>query len=372
MEEELFGPAEGLHSTFRIMRDELLDTVAQVGGQLGEMRLDAGGRRGPRRGPLPRAGEGGRADRPLGRRPGGGAGAVGGERAARPGRHRRPARGLGRPARWTIGCATRAATRPRCRPRRPRTEPSLDPFIPRRGDGVMLSASDIETYRLCPLKYKFARVFRIPQESTIHQRFGIVLHQVLERFHQYAGAARATSCSSCSRPPGGAAASATPTTSCSSASGRCRRWTSTGSACRDQEGEPEWFERSFSFQLGAHLLRGRVDRVDRLPGRQLRADRLQDRQGQDRGGPAPGHPAVRLPDGRARVVGRRTSAQSYMYVMTGEKVPVAALRGGAGSRAGHGRARSARASCARSSSPRPSQEICSFCDYRIICPAAER
>ena len=27
-EEQLFGPAEGLHSTFRMMRDELLDTVA--------------------------------------------------------------------------------------------------------------------------------------------------------------------------------------------------------------------------------------------------------------------------------------------------------------------------------------------------------
>src|SRR5699024_1663016 len=39
-EEELFGPAEGLHSTFRIMRDELLDTVARVGGRLTEMRLD--------------------------------------------------------------------------------------------------------------------------------------------------------------------------------------------------------------------------------------------------------------------------------------------------------------------------------------------
>ena len=38
-EEELFGPAEGLHSTFRIMRDELLDTVAGR-GRLGEMRLD--------------------------------------------------------------------------------------------------------------------------------------------------------------------------------------------------------------------------------------------------------------------------------------------------------------------------------------------
>ena len=51
----------------------------------------------------------------------------------------------------------------------------------------MLSASDIDTYRICPLKYKFARVFRIPQEPTIHQRFGIVVHQVLERFHQQGG-----------------------------------------------------------------------------------------------------------------------------------------------------------------------------------------
>jgi hypothetical protein len=51
----------------------------------------------------------------------------------------------------------------------------------------MLSASDIDTYRLCPLKYKFARVFRIPQEPTIHQRFGIAIHQVLERWHQSGG-----------------------------------------------------------------------------------------------------------------------------------------------------------------------------------------
>ena len=51
----------------------------------------------------------------------------------------------------------------------------------------MLSASDIDTYRICPLKYKFARVFRIPQEPTIHQRFGIVVHQVLERFHTEGG-----------------------------------------------------------------------------------------------------------------------------------------------------------------------------------------
>ncbi len=47
----------------------------------------------------------------------------------------------------------------------------------------MLSASDIETYRTCPLKYKFARVFRIPSEPTMNQRFGILVHQVLERYH---------------------------------------------------------------------------------------------------------------------------------------------------------------------------------------------
>ena len=39
-EEELFGPAEGLHSTFRMLRDELLDNVSRVGGSLSEMRLD--------------------------------------------------------------------------------------------------------------------------------------------------------------------------------------------------------------------------------------------------------------------------------------------------------------------------------------------
>src|SRR5436309_1194992 len=39
-EDELFGPAEGLHSTFRLLRDELLDSVSRVGGRLNDMRLD--------------------------------------------------------------------------------------------------------------------------------------------------------------------------------------------------------------------------------------------------------------------------------------------------------------------------------------------
>ena len=63
------------------------------------------------------------------------------------------------------------------------TEPGLEAFLPRRGEGLGLSASDIDLYRTCPLKYKFARVFAIPQEPTINQRFGILVHQVLDRYH---------------------------------------------------------------------------------------------------------------------------------------------------------------------------------------------
>src|SRR5205807_552046 len=66
-------------------------------------------------------------------------------------------------------------------------ELSLGPFLPRKGRGLALSASDIETYRSCPLRYKFARVLRIPSEQTLHQRFGIVVHQVLERYHAEGG-----------------------------------------------------------------------------------------------------------------------------------------------------------------------------------------
>ena len=79
--------------------------------------------------------------------------------------------------------ASRADDRARAQALAPREEPSLGPFLPRKGVGLALSASDIETYRSCPLRYKFARVLRIPTEQTLHQRFGIVVHQVLERYH---------------------------------------------------------------------------------------------------------------------------------------------------------------------------------------------
>ena len=39
-EEELFGPAETLHSTYRLLRDELLEGTMRAGGRLGELRFD--------------------------------------------------------------------------------------------------------------------------------------------------------------------------------------------------------------------------------------------------------------------------------------------------------------------------------------------
>ena len=80
----------------------------------------------------------------------------------------------------------RCARRARRRSRRARS-PRSGPFLPRKGVGLALSASDIETYRSCPLRYKFARVLRIPTEPTLDQRFGIVVHQVLERYHSAGG-----------------------------------------------------------------------------------------------------------------------------------------------------------------------------------------
>ena len=39
-EEELFGPAEGLHATYRMLRDEVLEASWRAGAALSEMRLD--------------------------------------------------------------------------------------------------------------------------------------------------------------------------------------------------------------------------------------------------------------------------------------------------------------------------------------------
>ena len=231
----------------------------------------------------------------------------------------------------------------------------------------MLSASDIETYRTCPLKYKFARVFRIPQEPTINQRFGIVVHQVLERFHVggmatvddmhgllEAGWRRGGFGDSDEERQLHAKARTALERYCERWPGRGRR----AGVVRE----------AFSFKLGPHLLRGRVDRVDRLPGRQH--ELIDYKTGR------PKTPAQLRDDVQLAVYALaareawdlEASAQSYHYVLDDEKVPLppAAVdrewvsRDGVHRRRGHPLARGSsrrrptrRARCATSASSAP-------------------
>jgi DNA helicase II / ATP-dependent DNA helicase PcrA len=369
-DEELFGPAEGLHSTFRIMRDELLDTVASVGGRLGEMRLDtyldvdqavarylelikvAA--------LIERTSEGQTLEAALTE-----INEILSQCASAEQREIFAESGLDG---WLRDTGRDPEARPAVSANG--SEPSLDPFIPRRGRGLMLSASDIETYRTCPLKYKFARVFRIPQEPTIHQRFGIALHQVLERFHAEGGGplSRLMELFEIAWRRSGFGNSDDEQQFRERAAQALERYWRLD---RESDAEPVWFERSFSFKLGAHLLRGRVDRVDRHPdgtyelidyktGKSKTEDELRE------------DIQLSLYQMGAKESWRlQTSAQSYFYVLTGERVPVTH------SEDELDRVRATVSEIAggilkQRFEPTPAPEICSFCDYRIICPAAEK
>src|SRR5215217_3246839 len=368
-EEELFGPAEGLHSTFRIMRDELLDTVARVGGRLGEMRLDtyldvdqamsrylelikvAA--------LIERAREGQPIETALAE-----VNEILAQCATPEQREIFEESGLDG---WLRDTGRDPAELPGSTNG---SDASLDPFIPRRGRGLMLSASDIDTYRICPLKYKFARVFRIPQEPTIHQRFGIVMHQVLERFHTEDGGSleRLRELFEISWRRSGFGDSDDELQFRERAVEALERYWRQNEA---SEAEPVWFERSFAFKIGPHLLRGRVDRVDRHPdgsfelidyktGKAKTEDELRE------------DVQLSVYQMGARESWRlETTAQSYFYVLTGEKVPVEH------SSEELDRVRATVSEIAggilkQRFEPTPSPDICRFCDYRIICPAAEK
>jgi DNA helicase-2/ATP-dependent DNA helicase PcrA len=251
-----------------------------------------------------------------------------------------------------------------------REEPSLQAFLPRRGEGLVLSASDIDTYRACPLRYKFARVLKIPSPQTLHQRFGIAVHQVLERYH---GSDHTTVgqmmdlFENCWRRGG------------FGESDQERELHGKARAAlvlyhqhlEAHEAEPVWFERGFSFKLGPHHLRGRVDRVDKLPdgnyemidyktGRPRTVEQLKD--------------DVQL---SLYAVGARESWEveaerlSYYYVLDDLKVPVPSADMDTDwiarvvEEVGE-------AIMEQRFEPTPSPAACALCDYRIACPAWER
>jgi len=372
--EELFGPAEGMQATYRMIQDEVLEEAWKAGSKLSEPRLDtyidvnravarflelvklAGLIQRPGSEPVSEAL--GHVNDLLEH-------AISEEQ---------------RKALADSGLDSYLLDEEGARKRRreliaAQDEPSLEAFLPRRGEGLALSATDIELYRTCPLKYKFARVFGIPQETTINQRFGIVIHQVLERFHgqQAAGEKGAGTLEQLMSLFGVA-------------------WRRSGFGESDDElqfreraiealrryharisssgASPRWVERKFDFQVGPHHLRGRVDRVDQLPGGGYELIDYKT------GDPKPereleGDVQLAIYRLAAREAWRlEGAAGSYWYVLADQKVAVGSSPDdlerveGVVLEVGEG-------ILDQDFEPRPSPEICSWCDFRLICPASE-
>jgi DNA helicase-2/ATP-dependent DNA helicase PcrA len=374
--EELFGPAETLHSTYRLLRDEVLQSTMRVGGRLGELRLDT--------------------DLDVS------------HAVVRYLELLKLAALIERPEDQSLAEAIRdvnarilqAVTaeqreilsssalddylldaerdvRRRAQAIAARDEPSLELFLPKRGEGVLLSASDIDTYRTCPLKYKFARVFRIPQEPTIHQRFGILVHQVLERFHAGEGAtgtrvgglpALLGLLDAGWRRAGFGDTEEERQLRGKAAASLQRYW----DRFRSEEAEPMWFERPFTFRLGPHLLRGRVDRVDRLPGGEYELIDYKT------GRPKSSEQLIDDVQLSLYAVGAReawsleSSTQAYYYVLDDQKVSVPADAADRAEWIREVAQEVAAGILSQGFEPTPSYAACSVCDYRLMCPAAER
>jgi DNA helicase-2/ATP-dependent DNA helicase PcrA len=360
-----------LEATLHLLREEVLGSVARIGGRLGELRLDTdldishGVVR-----YLELLKLSALLQRPDGQRLAEALGDVNARLLAATTAIQREIL-LTSPLDETL-LAADTDERARAHALAPREEHSLGPFLPRKGIGLALSASDIHTYRSCPLRYKFARVLRIPTEQTVHQRFGIVVHQVLERFHSEGGE---TLTQMLGLLEAGWRRSGL------GEGDRERELRKKAIAAltlyharlHEQDADPVWFERQFDFRLGPHHLRGRVDRVDRLTGgsgdqyelidyktsRPKTADQLAD------------DVQLSLYALAAREDWQlESSRQAYYYVLDDLKVPVPRSDRDAESvkdivlEVGEG-------ILAQAFEPTPSHAACSICDYRIVCPAAE-
>ena len=247
----------------------------------------------------------------------------------------------------------------------------------------MLSATDIEIYRTCPLRYKFARVYSIPREQTLQQRFGILVHQVLERFHTQLANEEALTGGEAVREP-------TPDTLMAlfetgwrrqgfGESNEERQLHEKAVAALEryherfagEEASPVWFERSFSFRIGPHLLRGRVDRVDRHPDGSY--ELIDYKTGRART-PSQLKDDIQLSlyqIGAKESWKLESSRQSYYYVLDDEKVPLEPTEEDV-IRIKDTATEVASAILAQQFEPKPSYSACSTCDFQLICPAAER
>ena len=61
----------------------------------------------------------------------------------------------------------------------------MDDFIPEVPEQITLSASALDTYIACPLKFRMSKIDKIPQAASKPELvFGNIIHKVLQRFHE--------------------------------------------------------------------------------------------------------------------------------------------------------------------------------------------
>jgi DNA helicase-2/ATP-dependent DNA helicase PcrA len=371
-DEELFGPAEGLHATYRSLREQVLEASWRAGRELSEPRLDTAidvNRAIARYLELLKLAA-------LAQRPGeeGTAEAI----EAVNGLLRQVATPEQQAELDASSLDAYLLDSERERGRRlqliaAREEPSLEAFLPRRGDGrLSLSASDLTLYLTCPLKYKFARVFGIPQEPTINQRFGILMHNVLERFHK--------------EPPEEGDELRTLNRLFEAG------WRRGGFGTTDDEmqyrdrgrealrlywerervaeSEPVWLERKFDFKVADHHVRGRVDRVDRLPdgNYELIDYKTGERKTEEDLDSDLQLALYRLAAREAWDI--EAAYASYDYVLDADKV-AAPTKPDDAERVERTVITVGEGVLSQDFEPRPSPSVCSWCDYRLVCPAAE-
>jgi DNA helicase-2/ATP-dependent DNA helicase PcrA len=371
--EELFGPAEGLHATYRKLREEVLEASWRAGRELSEPRLDTVvdvNRAIARHLELLKLAA-------LAQRPGEEATAEAIEAV------NGLLRQVATPEQQTeldassLDAYLLESERERDGRRRliaARHEPSLEAFLPRRGDGgLSLSASDLDLYLTCPLKYKFSRVFGIPQEPTINQRFGILIHNVLERFHREGevegeeGLERLMDLFEAGWRRSGFGSSDDELQFRDRAREAMRLYWEAEAAA---EGEPVGLEKKFDIKIGPHHVRGRVDRVDRLPDGSFE---LIDYKTGERKSEADLESDLQL--ALYRLAARQAwdleaTSGSYYYVLDAEKV-AAPTKPGDAERVERTVLSVGEGILDQDFEPRPSPTVCGWCDYRLICPAAE-
>ena len=133
-----------------------------------------------------------------------------------------------------------------------------------------------------------------------------------------------------------------------------------------------WFERPFTFKLGPHLLRGRVDRVDRLPGGEYELIDYKTGRPKTSTQLAEDVQLSLYAVGAREAWSLEASRQAYYYVLDDQKVSV---DDDGASRAEWIReiaSEVAEGILSQGFEPTPSYAACSVCDYRLMCPAAER